>query len=521
MKFMRTFKYVGLGVGILMAIATASYGRPAQVVASDGVIVTRRDTVAIRYSEGQNSTIELVGTRLAPTLIGKAEVKRQQGRTRIKLEMKDFANPQALGPFYTTYVLWAISPEGRADSLAEMPFKRDSNIEVTTALQTFALIITAEPYSAVKLPSPVIVAENQMRSGTKGVPETSKIQYRGDAGTFYAVSTDEPSMAADYNTPLVVLGAHRAVAIAKRAGARKYDEEDFHQAEVKLAVLDQTWPENRKAEEKLGGQARDIMQLAEHAREVSVERDNQSRLSAERQEARSTIAQSKSEAEQARSDANQAQSQAAEAQSQAAQAQDEAARAKHETEIARQRVQDAQTEADKAKANEELARAQAEQSRIDADQARSEKEAAEQQLYISLSAILETKREARGLVVSLSDVLFDFNKATLKPGARERLAKLAGVLIAYPGPYRMEIDGFTDSVGTDEYNLKLSQDRADTVQSYLVEAGVHTDRISQVKGMGKMTPVATNDTAEGRQMNRRVEIVISDLSPSSNPTAQQ
>jgi len=360
-----------------------------------------------------------------------------------------------------------------------------------------------------------------MRPGTKGVPEATKIQYRGDTGTFYTVSTDEPSMAADYNTPLVVLGARRAVEVAKHAGARKYDEEDLHKAEIKLAVLEQTWPDSHKAEEKLGGLAREIMQLSEHAREVSVDRENQARLEAERRAARGAIADSRSEAEQSRSDAAQAQAQAAEAQSQAAQAQDEAARAKQETERARERVQEAQTEADKAKANEELARDQAEQSRIEADRARSDKEAAEQQLYLSLSAILETKKEARGLVVSLSDVLFDFNKATLKPGARERLSKLAGILIAYPGPYRLEIDGFTDSVGTEEYNLKLSQDRAGTVQSYLTEAGVHSDRIGQVKGMGKMMPVATNDTAEGRQMNRRVEIVISDLMPSPNPTGQQ
>jgi len=150
MEFRKTLKYVGLSVGLLTAVATASYGRPTQVVSSDGVIVTRRDAMAIRYSEGQNSSVDMSGTRLVPDLTGKAEVKCQQGRTRVKLEMKNFGNPQGLGPFYTTYVLWAISPEGHADNLGEMPFKSNPNIEVTTSLQTFALIITAEPYSAVK-----------------------------------------------------------------------------------------------------------------------------------------------------------------------------------------------------------------------------------------------------------------------------------------------------------------------------------------------------------------------------------
>src|SRR5262249_49684578 len=179
----------------------------------------------------------------------------------------------------------------------------------------------------------------------------------------------------------------------------------------------------------------------------------------------------------------------------------------------RQRARDAQTDAYRAKANEKRAQAQAQQSRLDAEQAKRDKAAAEQQLFISLSQILETRREARGLIVSLSDVLFDFNKATLKPGSREKLSKLAGILIAYPGPYRLQIEGHTDSVGSDEYNLRLSQDRAESVRSFLVLGGVAADRIAQVRGLGKSLPVASNDTAEGRQMNRRVEIVISDLAP--------
>src|SRR5262249_23095683 len=184
-----------------------------------------------------------------------------------------------------------------------------------------------------------------------------------------------------------------------------------------------------------------------------------------------------------------------------------------EADLARQRVRDAQTDADRAKANEELARIHAEQARLEAEQARQEKAAPEEQLFVSLSQILETRREARGLIVSLSDVLFDFNKASLKPGAREKLSKLAGILIAYPGPYSLQIEGHTDSVGSDEYNLRLSQDRAESVRSYLVQGGVAANRIAQVRGLGKALPVASNDTPEGRQMTRRVEIGIPDLAP--------
>ena len=135
---------------------------------------------------------------------------------------------------------------------------------------------------------------------------------------------------------------------------------------------------------------------------------------------------------------------------------------------------------------------------------------AQQRLYISLSEILETRREARGLIVNLSDVLFDFNQATLKPGAREKLSKLAGILLAYPGAYHMQIEGHTDAVGSLGYNLKLSEDRAVAVRDYLIGAALPADRMIAVLGFGKLRPVATNDTPEGRQTNRRVEIVISD-----------
>jgi outer membrane protein OmpA-like peptidoglycan-associated protein len=511
---MKALGLIAAGAGLLMVFAASSRAKAIQAHSVDGVAVADREALAIRYREGQSTTLGMVGTSLASGLDGKAEIKREQGRTRIKLKMSGLVNPQALGPYYTTYVVWSVSPEGQANNLAEMPFKSDSDIEVTSPLQTFALIITAEPYSAVKLPSPVVVAENVMRSGTKGVPETSRIKYRGDPGTFYAVSTaDGPALMADYNTPLLVLGARRAVQVAKRAGAKEYAPDELHQAEIKLAVLEQTWPESKKADEKLGGVAREVMQLGEHARELSVERSTEAGLRAERQAAKSDIAA-------ARSDADQAQDEAARANQQAAEYKDAMARAQQEADQARERVKEAQTDADKAKANEELARAQAEESQLEADRAKRDKEAAEQQLYVSLSQILETKREARGLVVSLSDVLFDFNKATLKPGARERLSKLAGILIAYPGQYRIEIDGFTDSIGSDDYNLKLSQGRAESVSTYLVQEGVHSDRIGQVQGMGKMMPVADNSSAEGRQMNRRVEIVISDLGGGPSTTGQ-
>ncbi len=476
------------------------------------VLVEKRHTLAVRYKDNDETSVNVTGTALNPQAAGKAEIKRRDGRTRVKLKMENLGNPQALGAYYTTYILWAIAPEGQADNLAELPVKNDFDVEVTTSFQTFGLIITAEPHSAVKLPSPVIVAENTLRKGTEGVIQASRIEYSGDPGTLYVVATQEsPSVSADYSTPLMILGARRSVEIARRAGAHRYAEPELREAEVKLAALEQTWPERRKDEMKFSGLAHDVMRLGERARELAAERMIAARLEDERRVASSTIAAAVSDADRAREEAERSRAQAAVSQEQAAASQEAVQRAERELAEAHRRVDQAQTEAERAKAGEDLARAEADRARLEADSAKQDKDDLQQRLFTSISAILETRREARGLIVNLSDVLFDFNQASLKPGAREKLSKLAGIMLAYPGTYHIEIEGHTDAVGTQDYNQKLSEDRAQSVSSYLLKEGLPTDRIVAVHGFGKLRPVATNDTPEGRQMNRRVELIITDL----------
>lgn len=469
------------------------------------VVIARRHTLAIRYKDNDDTSVNIAGTALNPQTMGKVDVKRKDGRTRLKLKLQNLGHPQSLGAYYTTYILWAIAPEGQADNLAELPIRSEFEVDVTTAFQTFGLIITAEPHSAVKLPSPVIVAENTLRKGTEGGIEASRIEYSGDSGTLYVVSTQHaPALSADYNTPLLILGARRAVEIASRAGASRYAEQELREAEIKLAALEQTWPSRRRDEEKFSGLAHDVMRLGERARELAVERIAQAALEEERRAASNRIARARTDAERARDEAERAKEEAAASQ-------DAAGRAERELAEARLRVEQAQTEADKAKASGDLARAEAERARLEAEQAKRDKDELEQRLFTSISAILDTRREARGLIVSLSDVLFDFNQASLRPGAREKLSKLAGILLAYPGTYHMEVEGHTDAIGSQDYNQTLSEDRAQSVSSYLLRAGIASDRILAVRGFGKMRPVTTNDTPEGRQMNRRVEIVITDL----------
>jgi outer membrane protein OmpA-like peptidoglycan-associated protein len=532
-----------------LLFTNGSLAHPTEPVPQASVNQSRapkRNILAIKYADHQKTRIDMVGTALAPRLKGRADIEFTRGRSSVKLEMPSLGNPQSLGGLYTIFVLWAIGPEGQANNIAELPARDGFTIEATTPFQTFGLIVTAEPHSAVKLPSSVVVAENGLHKDTEGTIETARIEYRGESETFYVAESGWRVSKSDSKTPSLVLGARRAVEIARRAGAEAYAELELRDAETKLTSLEQSWPsvakhgDARTFERRLGGVARDVMRLGERARELAIERADQASLQAERQTAQLTVARAQTDAARAREtaasyraevaraqqDANEARTRVAQAQTDAdrARANEELTRAEaerarlaaeeatataqQEVQASRQQVADARTQADQAKANEDLARAEAEQSRLQADAAKRERDAVQRRLHQSLSQVLETRQETRGLIVNLSDVLFDVNRATLKPGARERLNKLAGILLAYPGQYRIEIEGHTDSAGADDYNLRLSQDRAESVRECLAQAGIRPDRLVAVRGLGKAAPVASNDTAAGRQLNRRVEIIV-------------
>jgi len=226
-------------------------------------------------------------------------------------------------------------------------------------------------------------------------------------------------------------------------------------------------------------------------------------------------------AEQAQADAaTQAQAAAqaqAERQAAAQQASDEQARAQAEAqqrqqaELAAQQqaqqAQQAQLQAQQAQQQTQLAQQQAQAAQQQAQQAESDRQQMRARLLEQLNQVLETRDTARGLIVSMPDVLFDTGSANLKPTAKERLAKVAGILIAYPD-IRVEIDGYTDSTGSDAFNMQLSEQRSESVRSYLSSQGVSQNVIT-TQGFGESNPIASNDTASGRQQNRRVELVVS------------
>jgi outer membrane protein OmpA-like peptidoglycan-associated protein len=490
----------------------------------------------------------IVGITPRSGRIGKAEIKRHEGRTRLKLDVdKSLKNPQSLGAAYTAYVLWAVAPEGRAENLAELPPARGFELDATTSLDTFGLIITAEPYGAVSRPGAFLVAQSGVRDDTRAAVRAATVEY---------VVTPEASGGsahADLKTPLLLLGARRAVEMAKEAGAPQYAPSELREAEGKLAALEQISRGKKKLSRDAEGVARDVIRVAHHARVVALDRADEAAQAAERraaqsaigraeaaadeakaraesereralearrdaerareevEKARTSLQQAHTDAERAKANEDLARAEADRARAEAAQARRDAERAEEETARARTSLREAQTDAERAQANEDLARAEADRARAEARQAREDREEMQARLYRSLSEILETRREARGLIVNLSDVLFDFDRASLTPGAREKLSRLAGILLAYQGRYDIQLEGHTDSVGSHEYNQRLSEERARSVASYLREAGIPASRILGVQGFAETRPVATNDNAAGRQRNRRVELVIGGL----------
>jgi outer membrane protein OmpA-like peptidoglycan-associated protein len=214
-------------------------------------------------------------------------------------------------------------------------------------------------------------------------------------------------------------------------------------------------------------------------------------------------------------------------QAQSDQARAELAKAQAESDTAKARTDAADAQSAAAKARADMAdsqaasasalsasQADADQSRLAAQQAQqsvqqaeADKAAMRTRLSEQLNSILQTRDSARGLIVSMSDVLFDTGKYSLKPGAREKLAKVAGILLAYPG-LNIEVGGYTDNVGGEQMNQTLSENRAGSVRDYLVQQGVATNSVS-ARGFGNTLPVATNDNSSGRQQNRRVELLVS------------
>ena len=460
------------------------------------VQVVGRDIPAINYFHRNGSTkIGFQGTSLLPGAKGSAKVDAKAGRTSIDANFEGLSPANGFGPEYLTYVLWGITPEGRPVNLGEVlpTGSKDKNqITVTTNLQVFGLIVTAEPYFAVTMPSDLVVMQNFVEDKTQGVIEQVNAHYSLLPRGAYTETGGRHSVldpiTRDERSPLELYEDDNAVRIAEAAGADKYAADTMTTAKTALKNAEDI--NTRKSDRKQTITfAREAVQSAEDARIITVRKmkaeDDAAQLKA-KQDAEHSAEQSKLDAQQ---------SQLAAQQSQLAAQEEAAKRAQADAAAA-----EAEARAQKAREAQKAAEAGAQQATQQAEQMR-------EKLKAQLNEVLQTTESARGLIVNMSDVLFDFNKYTLKPEAREKLAKVSGILIAYPG-LKLQVEGYTDNVGTEEYNQKLSEERADGVRDYLVSQSVKDDNVT-AKGYGKNDPIADNSSAAGRAENRRVQLVVS------------
>jgi outer membrane protein OmpA-like peptidoglycan-associated protein len=512
---------VGVSISISMSAFAQTNSQPTMVAGPTSPAFTYRVNVISRNVQAVNyehrsgpSKLDFAGTDLMPSANGEAKVNSKRGSIEIDAEFGDLQGPTTFGTEYLTYVLWAISPEGRAVNLGEVLVgdNHRSKLRVTTDLQAFALIVTAEPYYAVRQPSNAVVLENVVRESTKGTTEAVNAKYElMERGGYIPTGYRFDPVVLNARLPLEFFEARNALRIAQSEGAEQYASDSYQRA-VKLTNNADEFATSRHLDNKgLIAVAREAVQTSEDAREIAVKKQDEIRLANERQASSDAQAQTQGQAdaailrkEQAESDAAKAEAAKRQAESDAANARADAASAQAATAQARSDM--AASEASSANAVS-AAQADAEQSRLAAQQAETDKAAMRARLSVQLNTILQTRDSARGLIVSMSDVLFDTGKYSLKPGAREKLAKVAGILLAYPA-LNIEVGGYTDNVGSDEMNQTLSENRAGSVRDYLVQQGVLTNSVS-ARGFGNTLPVASNDNSSGRQQNRRVELLVS------------
>ncbi|MGA3134300.1 MAG: OmpA family protein [Terracidiphilus sp.] len=503
-------------IGSVLSVSAFAQTNPQQSIAVVpigsmpvfAVTETSRTVEAVDYQHRSGaSEVDLAGTALLPSADGKAKVRSKRGTMEVEADFGNLQSPSTFGGEYLTYVMWAISPDGHAVNLGEVLIGGNdrSKLTATTNLQAFALIVTAEPYFAVRQPSDVVVLENVIRADTKGTPEAMHAKYElMERGGYIPTGYKFDPVVLDAKLPLEFLEARNAVRIAQSEGAENYAGESYQHAVQLMNSADAYATDGHTDKKELIAKSRETVQTAEDAREVAVKRIEDNRRASELQASANAQAQSQAQADEANRQKVQAQADATRAQADTANA--EAATTKAQTDMMNNQAASAEA-INAAQADADKSRLIAQNAQEGQQQAVTEKKAMRAQLELRLSEILETRDSARGLIVSMSDVVFDTGQYSLKPGAREKLAKVAGILIAYPS-LNIAVGGYTDNVGGDEMNQKLSENRAGSVRSYLVQEGVVAGSVSAT-GFGNSSPVASNDNSAGRQENRRVELVVS------------
>src|SRR5829696_450204 len=425
---------------------------------------SRRETVAVSYPLEQTVSLKFRGTTRLPRLTGSAKVRRTGRRnTRVELSVDNLPRAYEVGGIYTTYVLWAISPEGRADNLGEL--KRsgsnfiDTKIDVTTPLETFALIVTAEPHHLVRTPSRMVVLENlPPRDPGDAQISTIPVQYIGNTSDYLRDSRVPDLADRDLlRTPVSLLGARQSVNLARYAGAERDATQELNEAKAMLEQAENAWRLNQSEAEvdtlarraiSLGVKAEETAELRAAARKRRDEKAASDRAVSEAEETaaesgrtiqqlRDRLRKEESARELAEREAANANQQLRELRAEVGRLRDELAGVRAEGDAARLKL--ARIEGERA----------AEQARVEAERRATQQQEALSNLKSSLARFGTVKETAQGLVLVLPDA----------------------------------------------------------VAGRLVSSGVDGTRI-QANGMGSSNPVSANTTPAGRTRNRRIEITL-------------
>src|SRR5215470_8746766 len=507
-------------LAVLVCCASLASAQSQSGTTSTPSASVSRTTKAVHYRPGASLKTAFQATELLAGSSGEAKIEAKKTNIAIDAKFQGMEDATRFGLEYLTYVLWAVSPEGRADNLGEVMLDHgNAHVKALTDFQTFGLIITAEPYSAVSQPGNMVVMESVVPENVAQGEEISAKYELVGRGT-YSASNEHIQNAIfgiDRTTPLELFEARNALRIAHIAAGDKYANSILAKADGQLKAAEDAYRQ-KQGKTAVEAAARETEQTAEVARVMAVkqraEDEAQAKAAADKKAAEDREAKARADAEdeaKRRAEAEEATKQAeaakAEAERMKAEAQQAAAEAARQKQEAEQAKAEAVAQQQALAADAEEARQAAAQSEQARQQAEKEKQELRARLLQQLNSILATHDSARGLIASMSDVLFKTGSFELLPGARERLAKISGIVLAYPSLH-LQVEGHTDSVGSDDYNQQLSERRANAVRDYLIQQGIPADSI-EARGFGKTEPIATNDTPEGRQQNRRVELVLS------------
>jgi outer membrane protein OmpA-like peptidoglycan-associated protein len=509
------FRYIAF---VLFIFSTA--------VLTFGQVDVARQTTAITYPLDEPVITQFRGTTRFPRMKGEGRIKRtNKNGTEIEVTVSKMPRPFELGAGYATYILWAVSPDGQIDNLGEIKrrgtFEFDSKISVTTPLQTFALIITAEPHFLVRRPSQAIMLENLSPYSPTGktIATTRAIQYFGNSSDFFRDARTPEIAEVDYQkTPSTILQAKQAVALARFAGAQRDAAEDFQQAETLLLSAENAWKASRP-EETIDITARQAISAAVKAEQTAIVRkeardkrnektkqDAEIRQSEEKytdaqnqiSELRSELARETRNRELAERDAANYANQVKDLRDELGKLREEMGRIKVEAQTDKQKLEQYEREKREAQQQVEL------QNRVAQFQAN------QGTLLQSLRQFGAVRQNERGIVLTLPENFWTSARvSSFAPNGETKITSLAQVLAGNPD-YKISIESHTDNRGTPDELQTLTQERAQAIADKIVSLGTSQDRI-EAKGLGSTLPVAANTTVANRAKNRRVEIVLTPM----------